>query len=87
MSQTKSSRSGLAQRTFRWDGVVQRVLADGPLTNKDIRLQLGISRRSLYAVLRRLSTLGVVGCSVNLRDTRQRYYWLKARAADPRVTT
>jgi DNA-binding IclR family transcriptional regulator len=63
---------------------VQTVLgtlhAQQPMTSADIQATTGLPRRTVYAALRTLRSLGVLMERPSLRDMRQSYVWLAANA-------
>lgn len=52
-------------------------LATGvPKTNKDLIIEVGKPRRTIYSATRRLIMQGLVATRPSLRDTRQNYFFL-----------
>lgn len=52
-----------------------------PKTNKQLQEETGLPRRTLYTALRRLENEGLLRHRVNLRDTRQTYWFLDEESA------
>ncbi|MEK6986446.1 MAG: MarR family winged helix-turn-helix transcriptional regulator [Candidatus Thermoplasmatota archaeon] len=49
-----------------------------PMTGQQIRESTGLPRRTVYAALKVLKTLGILRERASLRDTRQTYFWVTA---------
>lgn len=47
-----------------------------PLTGAQIREKTGLPRRTVYAALQQLRSLGILRERVSLKDSRQTYFWL-----------
>ncbi len=59
--------------------VLETLCRDAPLTMKGMQEKTGLGRRTLYTVVRRLRELGILRERVNLRDTRQTFYWIEPK--------
>lgn len=94
MAQTSLTDKPAPERRTRGNGMtvagipvapsVQTVLgtlhAQQPMTSADIQATTGLPRRTVYAALRTLRSLGVLMERPSLRDMRQSYVWLAADA-------
>jgi DNA-binding transcriptional ArsR family regulator len=56
---------------------VYAALVDDVLTSKELTLETGLGRRTVYSALKTLSVLGVLAQQGNLRDMRQTKFWIK----------
>ncbi|MGB0652123.1 MAG: hypothetical protein ACPGQL_02885 [Thermoplasmatota archaeon] len=56
---------------------IYMALLAGPQTQKEICLETGLARRTVYGALRRLRALGLTEERAHLLDTRQTRFWLK----------
>ncbi|MFA5943537.1 MAG: winged helix-turn-helix transcriptional regulator [Candidatus Thermoplasmatota archaeon] len=56
---------------------VYAALVDEVLTSKELTLETGLGRRTVYTALKQLRDLGLVGQQGNLRDMRQTKFWVK----------
>ncbi len=48
-----------------------------PQTGKQLREATGLPRRTVYAALEKLRTMGMLHEQLSLRDARQTYFWLE----------
>ncbi|MGB1585772.1 MAG: winged helix-turn-helix transcriptional regulator [Thermoplasmatota archaeon] len=81
------STAGVPDEVRDASRAVQTVFAAlqaGPMTQKDLCLETGHARRTVYGALQKLDAMGLLTSHVHLLDTRQTRYWLKDeyRAAD-----
>jgi DNA-binding transcriptional ArsR family regulator len=65
---------------------VYGVLVDDVLTSKELTLETGLGRRTVYTALKQLRELGVLGERGNLRDMRQTRFWVKRPDGSAPVT-
>lgn len=56
---------------------VYAALLDEVLTSKELTLETGLGRRTVYTALKSLRDLGLLGQQGNLRDMRQTKFWVK----------
>ncbi len=56
---------------------VYAALVDDVLTSKELTLETGLGRRTVYSALKQLGDLGLLGQQGNLRDMRQTKFWVK----------
>lgn len=56
---------------------VYAALVDDVLTSKEITLETGLGRRTVYSALKQLRDLGLLAQQGNLRDMRQTKFWIK----------
>ena len=56
---------------------VYAALADDILTSKELTLETGLGRRTVYSALKTLRELGLLAQQGNLRDMRQTKFWIK----------
>ncbi|MEK6986226.1 MAG: hypothetical protein AABX89_07580 [Candidatus Thermoplasmatota archaeon] len=62
-------------------------LLAGPLTGKELGLETGLARRTVYNSINMLRRLELLEERGNLRDMRQTRYWLKSDATGPKPET
>lgn len=62
-------------------------LLGGPLTGKELGLETGLARRTVYSGIKTLRGMDLLEERGNLRDMRQTRYWLKSDAAGPKPET
>ena len=56
---------------------VYAALVDEVLTSKELTLETGLGRRTVYSALKALGELGLLAQQGNLRDMRQTKFWIK----------
>lgn len=59
---------------------VQRVYAallDGPLTGQELVFDTGLARRTVYAALAQIKSMGLLRARGNLKDMRQTQFWVE----------
>lgn len=56
---------------------VYAALVDEVLTSKELTLETGLGRRTVYSALKTLGELGLLAQQGNLRDMRQTKFWIK----------
>lgn len=56
---------------------VYAALLNEVLTSKELTLETGLGRRTVYTALKQLRDLGLLGQQGNLRDMRQTKFWIK----------
>ncbi len=57
-------------------------LRAGPMTQKELCVQTGHARRTVYGALKALDAAGCLGSHVHMGDTRQTKYWLQDDCRD-----
>jgi DNA-binding transcriptional ArsR family regulator len=84
-SPTRSVPAELPEAVARMPSSVQavyRALASGPLTAKDLSLETGLARRTIYSALQALRSAGLLHERGNLRDMRQTRFWVDPPASE-----
>lgn len=56
---------------------VYAALVDDVMTSKELTLETGLGRRTVYSALKTLGELGLLAQQGNLRDMRQTKFWIK----------
>ena len=56
---------------------VYAALLNEVMTSKELTLETGLGRRTVYTALKQLDTLGLLAQQGNLRDMRQTKFWIK----------
>ncbi len=59
---------------------VYAALLNEVMTSKELTLETGLGRRTVYTALKQLGELGLLGQQGNLRDMRQTKFWIKKDA-------
>lgn len=60
--------------------LVEKILAERPMTMRHLVAETGLARRTIYAVVQKLRAAGILQEQVSLRDARQTWFWLPGAA-------